>query len=305
MKSSNSNGAVDRWVHSVCAKWQGLQFVDLGNPELVEDVTEIKANFRRHGIKCDLCHGEYGAMNKCMGGDELDEDGRPSCNKWFHVTCSRAVGNLRVIHGENCRGPVAQNPWKLMCPEHSNLSPDEIPTDALPIEKIIMAAKEFPPEPKPVLQCVAPKPFNTATGPEREYLLSIPKYENELMIELLTKKFHGVRCEVCDIVEEDSKNLTRCASCHVVFCTACKILPDEYKGNFYYCPSCVHLAEKKKAGVDPIETPSCSVCYQKGGFLRKATAEAQMRRNYWKANLKEFQKTYFAKELWCHSLCAL
>lgn len=303
VNQKDSSNAVDKWVHSVCAKWQGLSFVDLKKPDLVEDVTETKISFRRLGIKCDICQGEYGAMTKCLHGEE--DGSNEGCNKWFHVTCARAVGTLRVMHGENCKGPVGQNPWRLICPEHSNLSPEEIPQNSIPAKTLMLAAKEFPPEPRPPPEPVQPKPFNTATRKEREYLLAIPEYENQLMVELLTKKFHGARCEICDHVEDDSKLLTRCSGCLLTFCNACKILPDENnKSQFFYCPSCVYIAEKKKAKVEAFDEPRCVVCVQKGSFLRKAFAKPVLRKSFWKNN-KAVKNTYFGRQLWVHSVCAL
>ena len=282
----------DRWVHVVCAKWQGLAYVENTNQLLIEDVTDLKLGFRRHGIRCELCLGERGAMNKCMGAD--------GCNKWFHVTCARAAGTLQVTHGENCRGPVEENPWSLTCPEHSNLMPDDIPENAVPVANLILAAQELPPEPKPP---PAPRPFNTLTGRERKELLADPTYERALINELLNKKFYGVRCEVCDAIDEDSKNLTRCVGCNVVFCSACKLELDDIKGSFR-CPSCTFIERKERAGED-FETPRCCTCYQKGGFLREAFAKPVNKKSYWKSNVKVFEKSMFGKQLWVHSLCAL
>jgi len=282
----------DRWIHVVCAKWQGLSFVDNRKPDLIEDVTELKMGFRRHNIQCSLCLGERGAMNKCTGAED--------CNKWFHVTCARAVGTLSVTHGENCRGPVEDNAWCLSCPEHSDIAPEAVPKKAIPVEKLVLAAKEFPPEPKPP---PAPKPFNTLTGPERKELLADPAYESALITELLTKRFYGIRCEVCDHVEEESKNLTRCVGCNIVFCRACKLPSDEMRGS-YRCPSCLYIEKKDKAG-EETETPKCCACYQKGGFLREAFALPVNKKSYWKARPKEFEKSLFGQDLWIHSVCAL
>lgn len=302
-----TSDAPDKWVHSVCAKWQGLRFVNIKKADLLEDVSEIKINFRRHGIRCELCEGEYGAMNKCMGVDDGIE-----CDQWFHVTCARAVGTLKVIHGENCKGPVKNNPWRLMCPKHSNLSQADIPAGAISAKTLVLAAKDFPPEAKPPPPPVLPKPFNTATGKERESLLAQPEYENALITELLEKRSQGVRCEVCDVIEEEVKNLTRCSGCHVVFCIACRTLAEEQKCTNYYCPSCVYLREKKKKSVDGgeeqttiVERPQCAVCYQQGGFLRKAYANPITKKNYWKTNVKEFEKSMFGRQLWIHAMCAL
>jgi hypothetical protein len=55
--------AFGKWVHVICAKWQGLNFVDSRKPDLIEDVAELKMNFRRYGFTCQLCEGDRGAMN--------------------------------------------------------------------------------------------------------------------------------------------------------------------------------------------------------------------------------------------------
>lgn len=288
----NDGDTSDRWVHVVCAKWQGCAYVDNNNQELIEDVTDLKQGFRRHGIRCELCLGERGAMNKCMGAD--------GCKKWFHVTCARAAGKSQVTHGENCRGPVEENPWSLACPEHSILTDEDIQENAVPVDILILAARKFPPEPKPP---PPPKPFNTLTGSERKELLADPNYERALISELLLKKFFGVRCEVCDVIDEDSKNLTRCVGCNVVFCSSCKLDLDDTKSG-YKCPSCTFVERKEKAG-EAFETPQCCTCYQVGGFLREGIANPVNRKSYWKTNLKEFEKSVFGKQLWVHALCAL
>ena len=282
----------DRWVHVVCAKWQGLNYMDSQHQDVVEDVTQLRIGFRQHGIKCELCQGERGAMNKCIGSDD--------CNKWFHITCARAVGTLKVTHGENCKGPVEENPWSLCCPEHSDLAPEDVRKDTTPVEKLILAAQEFPPEPRPP---PAPRPFNTLTGPERKLLLADPDYESALLIELLRKRFYGVRCEICDLVEDESKNLTRCALCNVIFCNACKLGADEMRGN-YRCPGCRYVEAKKKAG-ENVKTPRCCACFQPGGLLREVVAEPLTRKSWWSKNPKEFQRSMFGRQLWVHSLCAL
>jgi hypothetical protein len=284
----------DKWVHVVCAKWQGLNFVNIENPDLVEDVTELKIGFRRLGIKCDLCQGERGAMNKCTGSE--------NCKKWFHVTCARAVGTLSVVHGENCHGPVEKNPWCLMCQEHSEGNAiTAVPKKVLSVEELIKEAQKFPPDPKPPPEA---KPFNVLTGEERKVLLADATYENALMSELLMKKFYGVRCEVCDRVEDDSKNLTRCFGCNVIFCNACKLLTDDMRGN-YRCPSCLYI-EKNEKEIFEIGKPKCCACYQGGGFLREAFAEPFNKKYYWKNLPDDRKRTYlFYRQIWIHSVCAL
>ena len=231
-------------------------------------------------------------MIKCSGADD--------CHKWFHISCARAVGTLLVTHGENCKGPVEENPWSLCCPEHSNILLKDVPKHATLVEKLILAAQEFPLEPCPP---PAPRPFNQLTGPERKALLADPEYESKLMFELLRKRFYGVRCEVCDTLEEESKNLTRCALCNVVFCNACKLHCDEMKGNFK-CPSCRFVETKRKAGED-VDIPQCSACFQPDGLLRETVAEPLTKVGRWYKYPKELEKSLFRKKLWIHTVCAL
>ena len=123
------------------------------------------------------------------------------------------------------------------------------------------------------------------------------------MFELLRKRFYGVRCEVCDTLEEESKNLTRCALCNVVFCNACKLHCDEMKGNFK-CPSCRFVETKRKAGED-VDIPQCSACFQPDGLLRETVAEPLTKVGRWYKYPKELEKSLFRKKLWIHTVCAL
>jgi PHD-zinc-finger like domain/PHD-finger len=289
VKSRNEDTR-DRWVHVLCAKWQGLDHVD-NNQELVEDVSAIRLEFRRHRIKCELCLGERGGMIKCID--------KSSCNRWFHVTCARAVGTLKVVHGENCLGGVDENPWQLFCPEHSNIAPDDVPDNALSVDTLIRASKEFPPEamPPPV-----PKPFTTLSGPERKTLLADFSYEQELIRELLEKKFSGVRCEICDLSDDESKTWTRCIGCNVIFCRFCKLDVDETKG-FYKCPSCQYVDKKTKAGQE-YENPRCCTCVQNGGLLRESHAKP-IGKKFMKKNPGAYMMSLFVKQSWVHSLCAM
>ena len=278
----------DKFVHVLCAKWQGLNHIG-NNKELVEDVTNIRREFRRHHVKCDLCLGERGGMNKCMANN--------SCKKWFHVTCARAVGTMRVIHGENCHGDVEEKAWNLFCPEHSGIATGDIPDNAVLVETLIQKAKEFPPEETP------PPPnsqFNTLTGPERRLLLSDPLYEQALITELLRNKFYGVRCEICDLFDDESKTWTRCVSCNVIFCRFCKLDVDEVKG-FYKCTSCKYVDQKLKAK-EPYEDPTCCTCVQVGGLLRESYANPVSSKFKRKP---QYKGSLYAKQTWVHSLCAL
>jgi PHD-finger len=289
VKSAKDEPARDRWVHVLCAKWLGLDHVDK-NVELVEDVTTIRMDFRRHRIKCELCLGERGGMNRCMH--------QPSCNKWFHVTCARSVGTMRVVHGENCHGEIDSNPWQLFCPEHSGMASVDISKNAISVDALIRAAKEFPPEPMPP---PIPKPFVSLTGPERKILLAEFSYEQALIKELLFRKV-GARCEVCDVLDDDYKSWARCVACNVMFCKYCQVDCDDTKGN-YKCPSCQYVDKSKKEKSE-YEAPSCCTCIQKGGLLRESFA-IRAGTKFMKNNRHAYEKSLFAKQSWVHELCAV
>lgn len=281
-----------RWVHFVCAKWQGLNFVSDSDKELVvEDVTELKASYRRLGIVCSICKGARGAMNECR---------YPGCKVWLHVTCARAVGTCQVIHGENVHGPVETNPWTLMCPEHSKVI--EIPENAMTAFQLQAMAKECPAEAPPTALPFVPIPFNTANGQERKILIANKDYENELLIELTTKKFFGVRCEVCDQNEDNGVSFTRCISCAVIFCGHCKLEVDG-KETHYKCMKCVHLDELKRTEQEVI-VPTCQACYKPNGWLRKGFAKST-KKAFKNTKSEEYKQSLFAQTHWCHSLCAL
>jgi hypothetical protein len=175
------------------------------------------------------------------------------------------------------------------------------------IDQLVRSAEEFPPEPipEPLVKKVRPtKVFNKMSGKERHKFLADPEYEQNLLAEL-SKKLHGVHCEVCHQFEEDGKDLTRCASCNVVFCASCVLPCDvDCDAKDYKCRACVYVKEKEKARED-FEEPQCSLCFQKGGWLRVGYANPVNRKSFWKQNQEEFAKTLFAKDFWCHALCTM
>ena len=285
---------MSKWVHVLCAKWQGLNFVDNGKKDCVEDVIDLKLNFRLHGITCQLCQGDRGSFNQCRAS---------GCENWIHVTCARSYGRCEVVHGENCHGEVLLNPWTLLCPDHSDVDP---PPDSSSLEQLRSWAKEFPPE--PAVEKLKPKPVPKAFGKlsrqEREEFFGIPENEKALVDELLTRKLHGVRCEVCHTIEDEGKNLTRCVCCGIVFCDSCKLPFDDedMEGKQFKCQACKFVEEAKAKG-NEIETPKCILCFQVGGWLRMARGSPMKR---WPLNRqREYEKTLFDKRLWVHSLCAM
>lgn len=284
------SGPEKRWVHVVCAKWNGLEYLDKEKLETIEDVTQIKINFRRLRIRCELCLGERGAMIKCTG--------QAHCRKWYHVTCARASGKMLVTHGENCYGSIGEKGWKLSCPNHTKVAVTQ--KNIISVQTMIKYAKELPPEPAPPPE---PRPFNELNGKDRHALLADPKYENALATELLQKRFFGVRCEICDQIE-DEKQL-RCTVCSAVFCASCRMETDDQKTSAFKCVSCRQFESRTKEDRDNVEVPRCYACVQTGGPLRPAFANPRSRQEYWKKNERELRRSYFGKEFWIHSVCAL
>lgn len=251
-KAPNDPDEIGKWVHVVCAKWQGLLFVNPKKHDLIEDFTELKNSFRQLKIHCSLCRSTRGCMNKCR------EDG---CDSWCHVLCARRSGICEVTHGENCHGEVSEHPWTFLCPAHTNINPDDVPKSSISVPELIEMAKEFPPEPTPEARPVLPMPFNSANGKERKELLGDAKYEQALIYELLFKRHVGIRCEICDNLTESSKDIIRCTVCTASFCYGCRVTSDNFEGT-YKCPSCVFVESSKGTDAE-VETPHCIACFQK------------------------------------------
>ena len=293
---SAPNSEISKWVHMACAKWQGLNFITPNNPDLLEDVTELKKHFRRLDIQCDICKGKRGAYHQCR---------HPGCEKHFHLSCARAIGVCEVIHGEDVEGEVENHPWTLMCPEHSTIEEEDIPQDRMSIERLVEMASELGNDPMPEPPPTARKPFNKLNGTERALALRDPNYEAKFLEEILQKRFAGNRCEVCWTMEEDGKNLARCSDCQSVICFACR-LSDKGEVNpdqkYFKCFSCRYVREKTKTG-EKYEAPQCLMCNQKSGLMLKSYAKPT-RMTAWKNNLEEYEKTLFALELWTHYTCA-
>lgn len=297
MPANSPNSGVPKWVHMACAKWQGLNFIEKDKPDVVEDVTELKRGFRRLDFSCAICQGKRGAYQQCR---------HEGCNLWMHMTCARAIGVCEVIHGEDVEGPVSVNPWTLMCPKHSNIDPDTLEREPASIEQLVNLAKEFPEEPIPEPPPVALKQFNKLNGKERRLALAKPEFEREFLDDLMTKRFSGLRCEVCCMVEEDGKNLARCTSCETVVCFSCRFSDEEFspEQKYFTCFACRFVQEKTRNG-EPFQTPQCHLCNQKQGLLLSSFARPVNRLGYWKNNEKEYNKTIFAQTLWTHYACAL
>lgn len=286
-----------KWVHMACAKWQGLDFVVPNKPDMIEDVGLLKNHFRQLDIRCAICQRQRGAYHQCR------EEG---CNKWLHVTCARALGVCEVVHGEDVEGRPTTNGWTLKCPEHSNIDPEEATKDPVPIERIMEEANELPDDPMPEPPPEPHKPFNKLTGKERKRALADPEYENEFLDEILTKRFAGMRCEVCWTLEDDGKNLARCKDCQCVICCFCRYSDAEVtpEQKYFKCFSCRYVIEKEKAKEEYTD-PQCQFCNQNFGLLLASYANPVNRLTYWKKNEKEYNKTLYSRKLWSHYTCAL
>jgi hypothetical protein len=211
-----------------------------------------------------------------------------------------------VVHGEDVVGFVEENPWTLLCPAHSDKTQvkEDQKKKATPVEFLINAAKEFPVEPVPPPQMETLKPFNKLTGYERKQAFGVRSYEEQFIEEILTKRKAGARCEVCDGVEDDGKNLTRCVECGCMICLSCQTLdnPDITEQRSFKCYSCRFLSKKSSEENDDV-IPQCSLCHQKGGLLLHATADPISRRGYWKSNQIELNRSLFGTTRFAHMLC--
>ena len=246
-------------------------------------------NFRREGIKCELCLGERGCMNKCSV---------EGCRKWLHVTCARVSGKCEVRHGEDCDGAVVEDAWQLKCPSHSIVAiKPEDRKRLVPVEKLIEIARSLPPEPtpppKPIV--VEYKAFNEATEAEQKLLLNDPKYEKMMIDELLNKRSAGIRCEVCDNPCDNRKNYIRCQMCKETICRGCLQEFDDVSGNAL-CFKC------KNGG----ERPTCCACGYKHGPLRSSFAKPTSAKIWQGAKKKKLlEKSVFGTAKWIHHLCGL
>mmetsp|Transcript_42336 Transcript_42336/g.48092 ORF Transcript_42336/g.48092 Transcript_42336/m.48092 type:complete len:373 (-) Transcript_42336:33-1151(-) len=299
-----------------------------GKKDCIESVTLLKRYFQERNTVCDLCNGNQGGFHKCSVGE---------CNRWFHVTCARAYDRCEVIHGENCEGPVKHKPWTLSCPEHSNIETlfknentsdqhdlpaqvsllePEIKKPKVKIEKIKMKSEKIKPKIEKLKAKVerprmkSNKHFGKLTGKERSDFLKDLKNERMFVDEVLSNKLHGVRCEVCFALEPEGKNLTKCSVCSVVFCISCSLSFDKIgrENNSFTCQACQFVGEQLKTrdSVKEIRRPNCVLCFQRGGWLRKAKGfPPDFRMKKFQRNPKEYEKTIFGKLVWVHTLCYL
>ncbi len=292
-----------KWVHLLCAKWQGLNYVDYyvnGIPDLmVEDVQPLKNHFNFKQARCFLCKGSRGSFNQCS---------HEGCDKMLHVTCARASGICEVNHGIDHTGPVESDKnWKLFCPEHSSFEPDYTPpSNKLSIEELIANAKKFPPETKPK---PLPKAFNRMNGKERKEYFKNPENERQIY-EIVLKNTTGLRCAVCDLTNSNNNSTAIFLTCSICGSTAheaCIVNPWQKKpqrdNKFQViCTSCTYVEEHKND--DDYDVPQCHMCNSHKGTLIDSFAKPVTMKK-WKRDLNAFKKSLFGKKIWCHPVCAM
>jgi hypothetical protein len=298
----------NQWVHFLCAKWQGLSIVE-GAVEngvsvfMIENVQPLKDHFRSEETSCFLCKGMRGSYNKCR---------HEGCERWMHVTCARSSGYCEVIHGDNHIGPVeSEHVWTLCCPEHSKFDDDySPPTNKVSLDKLVALAETYPVEPKPIPPSAPLKPFYKMSGKERRKRLNDPEYEKEFVSLLMTKET-GLRCEVCD-GNSSVGYLQKCAKCSSVAHKECcsenswkleQVTKDTHQ---YICSSCIYMEENEG---DEIKTGNdnkleCHMCFSKHGTLIRCSAKPVTMKK-WKQNMKQFKKSFFGKQIWCHPVCGM
>ena len=293
-KSSTSTSSNSKWVHMACAKWHGLNSVPENDPSpsLVEDVSDLKRHFLINRTSCCICKGMRGAYYQCQF------DG---CTNWCHVSCARETRLCEVVFGLDVEGNEIKDGWQLKCPDHSTVKEidGEIKKDAVSVDYLMKAANEFPPE---QLSLRPNKPFTALTASERKLALLDNDYEQELIIEVMTKKICGFHCEVCDAVDENGKESARCSGCNAVVCLGCQFIddPDMLSERYFKCIGC----RSASSGEDPPTRPQCSLCNQKGGLLAWASANPINKKTYRKNNPKGSKKSVFDNTKHAHLLCA-
>lgn len=280
-----------KWVHVGCAKWQGMNYVDVELKDKIEDLTQLKQYFKVQGLTCHLCKSGIGALHQCR---------EKGCEKWFHLTCARSFGKCSVQHGENCEGyynaaDLDNPPWTLACPKHSNVDPETTKErNLLSAEQLVALAETYPPEPLP------PKPFNKMTAPERkEYWAD--KDNLEKFLKKVMTSVHGAKCAVCDGLADPTID-KRCNKCGVFSHADCA---DPGRGDGATCLVCRFVDEQ--ANAKDYEEPRCHMCThpnESGGPLVRTFAKPMTMKN-WKRHSPAFNASTFGPNKFCHALCGL
>lgn len=300
-----------RWVHVVCAKWNGLYYVQskaLDGKEVIESVDDLKIEFMRSEIKCDICKGRRGSYTKCRV---------PGCKRHMHVMCARMSGLCNVFHGDNSNGQInARDAWSLSCMYHSTSESQDTEegkqqkVDKLSVEELIKLSASFPPEPIPEPPRPSCDEFHSLDQQQRKKWMEDDEFENT-MLRMFSRRVSGAFCHVCNLQVTDFKEvLLRCAQC------LSTVHPECYNGTSagleeakkqsqrgrYYCDACSYVKKMETAG-EKYESPRCNMCNMKGGLLKKAFALPGSKKL--KKDPAKFAKTLFRRQIWCHALCGL
>ena len=297
-------GLSPSWVHVVCAKWHGLGFVDTSSGEeipygdIVDDVSLLTSFHKENDHQCFLCKGKRGCYLKCI-----------ECDTWMHITCARTSGLCNFIHGSNHLGEVkSEEVWTVKCPQHSSFDdPDHKPSGTA---HLVALAKKFPSEPKPPPPPPPPpkpKPFYKMTKRERERNLKDPKFEKDVTDMIMTK-INSRRCEVCFLPPNDREDgLLQCNMCDSVAHELCLSQKWHHerprnKAPITFCTRCVWVKDNSEK--DDFIQPECHMCNSKVGTLEKAEATPSSNKLK-KRNQTAYKKSYFGRQIWVHSTCAM
>ncbi|KAL7541970.1 hypothetical protein ACHAXR_012696 [Thalassiosira sp. AJA248-18] len=282
-----------KWVHVGCAKWQGMNYVDIELKNKIEDLTVLKTHFKIQGSICTLCKSGIGALHKCR-----DEE----CEEWMHLTCARLLGKCSVQHGENCEGfydpeTLDNPPWSLACPKHSEVDPESIREGSLSTEQLVAIAESYPPEPVPL------KPFNKMNGGERKEYWSDKENLSEFF-EKVIPSLDGAKCSLCEMPADPSID-KRCDTCGVFSHADCA---DPARGEDATCLVC-RFTEQHANKLKLYEEPRCHMCShpnKSGGPLVRSIARP-VSMKAWKGPGKSlaFQRSIFGKDKFCHALCGM
>ena len=256
---------------------------------MIEDLTELKQFFKKQGIPCALCKGNFGALHQCR------EEG---CEKWFHLTCARLFGKCSVQHGENCEGhydpeTLSHPPWTLACPDHSEIDQESFREGSISVEQLVAIAESYPPEPLP------PKTFTKMNAIERKEYWSDQDKLSKFFCKVLAS-LEGDKCAVCEYPPELNFD-KRCDKCGLFSHAECA---DPARGERATCFTC-RFTEENSSDIN-YEDPRCSMCCHPNsvGPLVRATAKPLSMKK-WKLNLPALQRSTFGTNKFCHALCGL
>ena len=280
-----------KWVHVGCAKWQGMNYVDVELKEEIEDLTVLKGYFKAQNVTCALCKSGVGALHQCR------EEG---CNQWLHLTCARSFGKCSVQHGENCDGyydpaELDNPPWTLACQKHSEIDPESIKENSLTAEQLVAIADSYPPEPVP------PKPFSRMNATERKEYWS----DRDNLADFFDKvmpSLEGAKCHLCEGPADPSID-KRCDKCGVFSHADCA---DPERGDDATCLTCRFI--DSKATIKSYEDPRCHMCphpNNSGGPLVKSSAKPVTMKAWKKHGPAALQRSIFGKNKFCHALCGM